>query len=221
MTLPRLSDLPPAGKLFVGIFTTLMLAVCLWAVVIYYVEKGMVDDDTELPAYLTEPVTEDDRQEDIEAITDDPEAVLAPQWDSTLAGMEAAVDTATMADEFRKTDSEMYTEAAQLYDDEYEDKHERLEHNVGLAHTHINGQTLLFFAIGLVFLFSSAPVRTKKILYWIFGTSVLLHVIGLTGQGYFRLFDDILALSGLAILLVIAYMAFLIYVDLGKPRSQS
>ena len=47
----KLSDLPPYGKLFVGIFITLMLFVCLWAVFIFYVEKGLVDSDN-LPEYL-------------------------------------------------------------------------------------------------------------------------------------------------------------------------
>jgi hypothetical protein len=56
----------------------------------------------------------------------------------------------------------------------------------------------------------------KKIVYWIFGFSVLAHAVGLSGEHYLWLFDDILAASGFAILALIAYMALRIFVDLGK-----
>ncbi len=145
-----LANLPPYGKLFVGIFTTLMLFVCLWAVLIFYVEKGMIVDNEHHP----------ESQPDF-------------------------------------------------------------EHNVGLAHTHINGQTLLFFAIGLVFVFSSTARKTKKLCLWLFGVSVLAHVVGLTSEGYHWVFDDLLAVSGVIILVVIIFMAFRIFVDLGKRRQES
>jgi hypothetical protein len=100
------------------------------------------------------------------------------------------------------------------------DSESRLRHNLGLAHTHVNGQTLLFFALGAVFLFTSVKPKTKKIILWLFGISILVHAVGLSGQGFYSFFDDILALSGLVMLLLIAYMALMIYVDLGrKPRT--
>jgi len=47
----RISQWSPTAKLFVGLFTTLMLAVCLWAVWIYTVERGEVDESN-LPPYM-------------------------------------------------------------------------------------------------------------------------------------------------------------------------
>lgn len=89
-----------------------------------------------------------------------------------------------------------------------------------MAHTHINGQTLLFFAIGLVFLFTSVSPTTKRVIFWLFGVCIVLHVAGLTGQGTHWLWDDLLAVSGALMLIVIAYMALLIFVDLAKsPRT--
>jgi len=174
----RLSDLPSYGKVFVAIFTSLMLCVCLWAAFIYSVEKGMLDTER-LPAYLTvdDPSTADSSPEDY------------------VCQEEAAHDADSGGEE------------------------PQLRENVGLAHTHINGQTLLFFAIGFIFLFTSIPTKRKKIIYWLFGLSVLVHTIGLSGEGFHWFFDDILALSGVILIAVIAYMALIIYGDLSIPRG--
>lgn len=164
----RLSNLPGYAKLFVALFTSLMLCVCLWAAWLYTIEKGGIDEGN-LPAYLQS-------------------------------------DTPTTAD----------TE-----NHEQNEEHGDLRHNLGLAHTHINGQTLLFFAIGLVFLFTSGKPKIKKTVFWTLGLSVLVHVIGLSGEGYHWVFDDILALSGLMILVTIVYMALLIFVDLARDGAAS
>lgn len=152
----RLQALPSPAKLFVGLFTTLMVCVCVWAVSIYYVDKS-------IEAFERGPLYEQES-------TDIPNP--------------------------------------QTGDDN------RLRENFGLAHTHINGQTLLFFAVGFVFLATSRPARQKKLVLSLFASSIVVHAIGLSGQGYFWLFDDLLALSGLAILVCILYMALMIYADL-------
>ena len=161
-----LKDLPPFGKLFVGLFTALMLFVCLWAVFIFYVENGMYTEDEAIPLYL--------QQEN---------------------------------------------EAAE--NNEHEEGESQLRHNLGLAHTHINGQTLLFFALGLVFLFTSVNSKTKKLALSVFGVAVFVHAVGLSGQHYHWFFDDILAVSGVALLVVIPYICFMIFVDLFKKSSYS
>jgi hypothetical protein len=165
----RLHQLPGFAKLFVGIITTLMLLVCLWAVFIYYVEEGMVGDQDK-PLYLQDKSKQAQHQEDAD-------------------------------------DS---------------DTHEQLEENIGLAHTHINGQTLLMFALGLIFLFTSQPSKRKKWTLSVFGVAIVLHAIGLSGRGFYWLFDDILAASGFTILAVMSYISFTIYADLFKssPRVE-
>jgi hypothetical protein len=157
----RLSTLPPFAKLFIGLFTTLMLFVCVWAVWIYSVEKGVVSEGDK-PLYLQD-------------------------------------ETQTEPEEHDTPD---------------------FRHNLGLAHTHINGQTLLFFAIGLIFLFTSVSCKTKKTVLWVFAISIVVHVTGLTGQGFHFIFDDVLAISGVVILLSIVYMALRIYVDLAKTNKR-
>jgi len=222
----QLRNLPRIGKLFVALFTAEMVLVCLWAVGIYFVSKGMITWG-EVPQYSydaapQEPsrpiditLAEKARQNEIDAIEADSESVLAPIWDSSLAGIDASADSGTMAVMFRLADSidaqpETAAGATQR------PRPPRLTHNVGLAHTHMNGQTLLFFAVGLVFLFTGAPARVKRICYWAFGVAIVAHTIGLTGQGFYPLFDDFLAISGVTILVVILYMALLIFADLAK-----
>lgn len=97
----------------------------------------------------------------------------------------------------------------------------RWRSNLGMAHTHINGQTLLFFALGTLFLFTSVPAGRKKLVYLLFAGSILVHAIGLSGEGFHSIFDDLLAISGLLILLSMLYMSFSIYIDLGLKRADN
>lgn len=241
--------LPGYAKLFVGIITALMLLVVLWAVFIYYVDKGIIaehevpeyyydseDDTDEQPKTNSRSAVESDeaeadRQADIATLADDPDAELAPIWDSTFAGQPATADSATMAQKFREGDEYLESEAekarqyarsdaiedlGELYSDSRPDWQTQLRRNVGLAHTHINGQTLLYAVLGVFFIFTSIPVKTKKIVLWSFGIAILLHTIGLSGETFHWFFDDILAVSGVGMLVIMAYMGFIIFVELGK-----
>ena len=231
----KIPGFPPIAKLFVALFTTLMLFVCLWAVWIYAVSKGEVDE-TNLPAYLSHATRDDLSPEDeIEAIASDSDATLAPIWDAEHAGRDERLDAAdldTMEDiveEQEAAEEEASTETAdETYaapDEEpaptdYEESESHLRHNLGLAHVHVNGQTLLFFALGSLFVFTSVKRHIKKAVLWAFGISILVHAVGLSGAGFNSIFDDILALSGVVMLALIAYMCLMIYVDLGrKPKK--
>lgn len=126
----KLQNLPPFAKLFVGMTTVLMLCVVLWSIIIFYVDKGLIDEGRK-PLYLQ--------------------------------------DT-----------SQQVQESHNEYNGE-----SQLRHNVGLAHTHINGQTLLYFVLGFLFLFTSTKDKIKKYVYWIFGITVFVHTVGLTGAGFY------------------------------------
>jgi hypothetical protein len=199
----HLRNLPPYAKVYVGIFTALMLCVCLWATWIYTARYGRVDTK-HLPAYLHE--AKSDLKADITELQSDSQAVMAPVWDKEHAGREQKVDSAAIS----AIERESYAP---------DDQNGGAWRDLGLAHTHMNGQTLLFFAIGLVFLFTSLTPQRKKIVYWIFGVTVLAHTIGLTGKSYGSIFRDLLAVSGIAICLVIAFMAFAIFSDLAKKPT--
>ena len=161
------------ARLFVGLVTTLMLLVVLWAAWLYTVEKGKVDP-TALPDYLSEQQRQALQKNTGNRPTADTRQAAAPD----------------------------------------------LRKNLGLAHVHINGQTLLFFALGAIFLFTSVPARRKKAVFLTFAGAVLVHAVGLSGEGYHWFFDDILALSGVVMLLTMLYMALQIYVDLGRASAK-
>lgn len=222
----NLSDLPPFGKLFVGIFTTLVLLVCLWAILILYMDKGMVDEST-MPQYSTttaptdEPSLDAGRLEvDVKEVLEDSLAVLAPVWDTNLAGEEVVVDSTALEQQFAEHSDEAVG-GGQNDAPWEEDEFYHLRENVGLAHTHINGQTLLFFALGLVYLFTSATPKMKKLTFPVFGAAIVLHAVGLTGEGFHRVFDDLVVVGGVIILVCILYMALMIYADLGKKGKTS
>lgn len=207
-----------------------MLFVCLWAVIIFYVDKGLVDENN-LPAYLqqeqvAEEIPADINQiyDDAEVIADDSLAELAPDWDSNFVE-DTIVDKnpVALAEKFIQNEESQDEEnpADTALVDESFDRQEKLRHNIGLAHTHINGQTLLYFVIGFLFLFTTAKESIKKTVYWIFGVAVLMHAIGLSGEGFNWYCDAMLQLSGLVLLLVMPYMCFLILIDLFKSPEQS
>lgn len=223
----KLQNLPPYGKLFVGITTSLILCVVLWAMLIFYVDKGLVDEDN-LPAYMQ---TEEETLPDIaqiydeaELISEDSLAELAPDWDSNFAEDTLSnVNPIALAEKFIESEeaqNENSDDDTALVDEEFEyDSQNQLRDNVGLAHTHINGQTLLYFVLGFLFLFTSTKDKTKKFVYLIFGIAVFTHAVGLTGEGFHWFFDNLLALSGVTLLVVIPYMSFLIIIDLFKKKE--
>ena len=220
MELYRISGLPPAGKLFVGIFTALVLCVCLWSVHVFYIEE-FADDyefeevafDYDEPAYDAEEVAE-------QLLTEDPDAVHAPVWDSNQAGLEETLDVEELAEELSEHAREVET-----YDGDYDDYvdleagENQYHENVGLAHTHISGQALLFFAIGLVFLFTSASTGFKKTVYWLLGLSIVAGTVGFTGAGYHTIFDILAIVGGAGLLIMVVIMAVIIFRDLGRKSA--
>lgn len=211
--LKPLSSFPPIAKLFVGLFTTLVLCVCLWAVWIYTVERGERVEDSTL-ANLTP-------QDEIDAIAADSEAVLAPIWDSGHAGQGIPLDSGEI--DTMEESADLVEGYDGIGDDQNygEEAESQLRHNLGLAHVHINGETLLFFALGGVFLFTSVKLWLKKLVLWVFAAMILAHAVGLTGEGYHWIFEYILALSSVIQLVLIAYLCLMIYVDLGRrPQSK-
>jgi hypothetical protein len=206
-----LSSFPPIAKLFVGLFTTLMLLVTVWAVWMYTIEKGEEDDQSTFATLTT--------QDEIDAIAADSEAVLAPIWDTGHAGEPEPIDSGVIDTMEESADLVEGYDGIGNDQESSQEAESQLRHNLGLAHVHVNGETLLFFALGAVFLFTSVKPPVKKTVLWVFVIAILAHAVGSTGEGYSRIFDDILAVSGVILLALIAYMCLMIYVDLGRTPS--
>jgi hypothetical protein len=187
--IPQLRNLSQTSKLFVALFTALMLCVVFWASWLYMTAKGEVDPEAAAILNHERYGFEDD--------------TLAPVFDSLFTAMDNIYGNDEAID-MRQSD-----EVSQL------------RYNLGLAHTHINGQTLLFFAFGLIFLGTSIAESRKRLVLILFAAAVLIHNIGLSWMGFSSLFDDILAISGVMILLAILYMALVIFMDLMKTAKES
>ncbi|MEK7775600.1 MAG: hypothetical protein AAB305_06930 [Candidatus Zixiibacteriota bacterium] len=217
----RLWMLPHYAKVFVGLFTTLMLCVCFWASWIFYLENGRVEESN-LPAHVIDQPSitgqtseqEGEPEQDIEEILTDSSAVMAPIWDETHRGEEQRLDSADLM-------LKMQEQEKRAENQQREADRPPLRENIGLAHTHINGQSLLFFALGLIFLFTSVSPKIKTAMVSTFGLAVILHNIGLSGRGFSPVFDDILAISGVLILFSIVYMALMIFAELAKGPHES
>jgi hypothetical protein len=192
----NLTKLPAYGKIFIGLFTFLMLAVFVWAGTLATIESGVFGSDEDEEQRAAEQY---DYQADMETIMADSLAVTAPDWSDS--GEQEPIDESDL-DEF--AGSEKYSVWG------------RFEKNLKLSHVHLNGHTALFFALGAVFFFSTAAPKTKKIIYWIFGVSIFLHAVGLAGFD-FCIYGKILALlGGVPLLACILYMSLRIFGDLRK-----
>lgn len=187
----HISTLPGYARWFVGIVTSLMLMVTIWVMFIYIAEEGKVDTSN-LPAYLS------------------------AEQEARIRGKQNPSESSELSE--RSDISKDITGNTRIYD---ADGKSHWRRNLGMAHTHINGQTLLFFALGSLFLFTSVPPKRKRLVYLLFASAIVLHAIGLSGEGFYPIFEDILAISGLTILFMMLYMAMMIYVDLGRKRSNN
>ena len=75
---------------------------------------------------------------------------------------------------------------------------------------------LLVSAFGLVFLFTSAKMKVKRFVLWLFGLSILLHAASLSLRGWYPFVDNVLMINGVALLLLVGYMSYKIYMRFAK-----
>jgi hypothetical protein len=192
----NLTKLPPDGKIFVGLFTFLMLAVFLWAGTLAVIESGIFGSDEEEQSALEQY----DYQTDMETIMADSMAVTAPDW--SQGGQEEPINE----------------EDLNKFNGGGESAWDIFEENLKLSHVHLNGHTALYFALGVVFFFSTASPKTKTIVYWIFGVSIFLHAAGLAGLDSCIFGVIAVYVGAIPLLGSILYMSLRIFGDLGKKK---
>ena len=79
-------------------------------------------------------------------------------------------------------------------------------------------QAILFASFALIFLFSSAKMKLKRLVLWLFGIAVLIHAIGLSLRGRYEFLDNVLMINGIALILLVGYMSFKIYTRFVRKR---
>jgi hypothetical protein len=192
----NLTKLPPYGKVFVGMFTALMVAVFIWAGTLATIESGIFGNDEDQKA----AVDNYDYEADMETITADSLAVSAPNWADS--GQEEPIDGDDLGDFAANTDQKSTW-------DKFND-------NLRLSHVHLNGHTALYFALGVIFLFSTATPGWKKLVYWVFGIGIMIHTLGLASIDTCPYGKVLTLIGGPPLLLSILFMVFIIFSDLRK-----
>ena len=80
---------------------------------------------------------------------------------------------------------------------------------------------LLFSAFGVIFLLTSAKMKVKRLVLWLFALSVMIHAGGMTARGHYPAFDNILIINSVILLLLIGYMCSVIYRAWGRERRRT
>jgi hypothetical protein len=92
--------------------------------------------------------------------------------------------------------------------------------NFKLGHTHLNGQSLIYFSLIVLFLMSSASEKSKILWGLLLAFSVVLHTFGLFFM-HKEAFAMLLRFSGALLSLSITVMCLYIFVDTVKKPQPS
>lgn len=185
----RIHELPPYGKTFVGLFCILVLIVLVWMTMLGLLHAGLIGYH-----YEDCPTTNTLK---MEAMLATQEATVDPLWDDSG---EVLVNNDPLFQEKAGHLSNWH-----IFRD-----------NLEWAIEHAGTQTLLFFALGLVFMFTTYSDKAKKRMYWIGFILIALHVIALSGCGFCLPANILVYTSGPLLLLVFAIMSIMVLANLKK-----
>jgi len=91
--------------------------------------------------------------------------------------------------------------------------------NFKLGHTHLNGQSLIYFSLIVLFLMSTASEKSKIVWGLLLALSIVLHTFGLFFM-HKDAFAMMLRFSGGLLALAVAVMSLYIFVDTVKgPKA--
>ncbi len=224
----NLSKLPGYGKLFVALYTLLVILVVIWMTILGAMEAGIIgdmgpyDDEMELAGEY-EPYDDNEDEEaaaaeDYDELLIEDSAVTPPQW-----GDSGEQEDIAMAD------TEMFAgpEEEEEYEEEYEGYVEdeditfwlHFNENMRAAIEHLSSQAMLFFGLGIFFLFSGYSKGTKKLFFWILGILIGLHLLGISGQGFCWPADLLTYSAGPLILIGFFIMGIMILAGLGQKNE--
>jgi len=202
----RLSKLPKYGKTFVGAFAILMIGIVLWMFVLGGMESGMFFSEDETVAEIAEESVNKygniQEEESMEPLIEDSELVTPPDWSDS--GEQKVI---TEEDEGKFSDED--TEPAIPFWEKFED-------NMESSMEHFSSEVLLFFAVGLVFLFTGYSAGAKKFFYIWLPILVVLHAFGVAGYGFCWPSNFIMYVVGPLILLTLLVLAIMILKDLAR-----
>jgi len=195
----RLNQLPPVGRLFVGMFAVLAMVIMIWMALSGLMNAGIIGAAVPIDEAI-EAVDEAEVEAEIESIMADDEAVTAPDW--TDSGQQEAI---TPEDE---EIFEEYAEEDSFWADFYENTTHATEHAVSFG--------FLFFALGALFVFTGVSAGIKKLFLWLTGILIFLDIIGRSGMGFCWPANFLVYFCGPIILVLFFIMAIIVLRSLGQ-----
>jgi small-conductance mechanosensitive channel len=198
----NLTKLAPHGKLFIALFAVLIIFVIVWMAAIVLMEAGILGDVGQYEEAV-EPYEEYDFEADMETIMADEQAVSPPDWSDS--GQQVPIEPEDI-EEFEEYAEEEY--ALSFW--------EKLKENLEWAIEHLSSQALLFFTVGLVFMFTTYSAGTKKFFIWILMILIVLHVLGITGFDFCLPANILMWVFGPLLLVWLLIMDVMILANLRK-----
>lgn len=187
----QLSTLPEYSKTFALLFCLLVLGIIMWMILLGFMHAGILG--THNDPGLSENTVK------MEGMLAESEGVTESVWDDTLGIL--AED-----DEFEHAVDDLSDEWAMF------------QENVEWTLEHVGVQSLLFFAIGFLFMGTGIAGKTKKRIYWSGFVLIVLHMLGLSGCGFCTPANILLYVTGPLILVVFFAMTIMIMIGLKSKR---
>ncbi len=190
MNHPRLSQLPPYAKFAVAIYMFLIACVLVIAMILGAYHGGFIGSSKSK-----------ENNDSVEQVTEAGDS----EYDDEESGDDSDGIEVIGAEGDTKPSNVIQTPWFQ-YD------------NFKLGHAHINGQSLVFFTVVLLFVFTGASSGSKKLWSLILALSIIIHTLGLFYQ-HKPPFDIILRVSGTLFAVATAVMGFFIIKDIAKKSD--
>ncbi len=198
----NLHKLPPCGKLFVGFFCIMVLLAMIWMAAVQVTESSL------FVPYESEPYIDEDVEGEaieFEEDMDITDAETPPEWEDS-----------GQQEEIGPEDTEYFEEEEP---EEFEEDYEysgwvQFIDNLQWSLMRLATFALLYFAVGLLFFFTTYSYKSKKFLYWFLGIFIILFVISILGYGFCWTAMYLTHFCGSVIAFLMFIMALLILVNL-------
>jgi hypothetical protein len=195
MNWPNIRKFPVSAKVLIAVYTALMGCILVVALALSSWHHGLVTDAS-TPLSASKGIEKKGTSAPAEASA--PAAVKPDDGESSGVVIEPDSDTAV----------KVKTQDWFIYE------------NFKLGHTHLNGQSLIYFSLIVLFLMTTASERSKILWGLLLAFSVMLHTFGLFFM-HKELFALLLRISGSLLALSITVMCAYIFVDTVKrPQAE-
>lgn len=197
MNWPNIRNFPVSARVLIAIYTMLMGCILVVALALSSWHHGLVTD----------------KSIEKKGASSSAPAVVAPKLDDATAAKAAAKpDDGQSSGVMIEPDSEATVKVKVTEWFIYE--------NFKLGHTHLNGQSLIYFSLIILFLISTASEKMKILWGVLLAISIIVHTFGLFFM-HKDLFALMLRFSGGLLALSVTVMCAYIFVDTVKrPATQ-